>query len=81
MKRMRKDCYQFQIWFRIIYLLPILKQNVLYKFFCKKEDAIWHKEYQLLVESTDKSLYGSEMIPLPTPQCVVFYNGTADNTG
>ena len=78
MKRMRKDCYQFQIWFRIIYLLPILKQNVLYKFFCKKEDAIWHKEYKLLVESTDKSLYGSEMIPLPTPQCVVFYNGTAD---
>ena len=36
------------------------------------------QEYQLLVESTDKSLYGSEMIPLPTPQCVVFYNGTAD---
>ena len=35
------------------------------------------QEYQLLVESTDKSLYGSEMIPLPTPQCVVFYNGTA----
>ena len=34
------------------------------------------QEYQLLVESTDKSLYGSEMIPLPTPQCVVFYNGT-----
>ena len=30
------------------------------------------------MESTDKSLYGSEMIPLPTPQCVVFYNGTAD---
>ena len=56
----------------------ILKQNALYKFFCKKEDAIWHKEYQLLVESTDKSLYGSEMILLPTPQCVVFYNGTAD---
>ena len=36
------------------------------------------QEYQLLVESTDKSLYGSELIPLPTPQCVVFYNGTAD---
>ena len=36
------------------------------------------QEYQLLVESADKSLYGSEMIPLPTPQCVVFYNGTAD---
>ena len=36
------------------------------------------QEYQLLVESTDKSLYGSEPIPLPTPQCVVFYNGTAD---
>ena len=36
------------------------------------------QEYQLLVESTDKSLYGSELIPLPTPQCVVFYNGIAD---
>ena len=36
------------------------------------------QEYQLLVESMDKSLYGSELIPLPTPQCVVFYNGTAD---
>ena len=30
------------------------------------------------MESTDRSLYGSELIPLPTPQCVVFYNGTAD---
>ena len=37
MKRMRKDCYQFQIWFRIIYLIPVLKQNVLYKFSCKKD--------------------------------------------
>ncbi len=36
------------------------------------------QEYQLLVESMDKSLYGSELIPLPTPQCVVFYNGIAD---
>ena len=36
------------------------------------------QEYQLLVESTDRSLYGRELIPLPTPQCVVFYNGTAD---
>ena len=43
MKRMRKDCYQFQTWFRIIYLIPVLKQNVLYKFSCKKEDAIWQK--------------------------------------
>ncbi len=36
------------------------------------------QEYQLLVESMDKSLYGSELIPLPTPQCVVFYNGIVD---
>ena len=36
------------------------------------------QEYQLLVESSDKSLYGSELISLPTPQCVVFYNGTED---
>ena len=36
------------------------------------------QEYQLFVEGTDKSLYGSELIPLPTPQCVVFYNGIAN---
>ena len=36
------------------------------------------QKYQLLVESTDKSLYGSELITLPTPQCIVFYNGTTD---
>ena len=36
------------------------------------------QEYQLLVESMDKSLYVSELIPLPTPQCVVFYNGIVD---
>ena len=47
MKRMRKECYQFQIWFRIIYVIPILKQNVLYKFSCKKEDAIWQKRKRL----------------------------------
>lgn len=36
------------------------------------------KEYQMFVESADKSLYGSEQIMLPTPQCIVFYNGTKD---
>lgn len=36
------------------------------------------QEYQMLIEQTDKSLYGSELITLPTPQCVVFYNGTKE---
>ncbi len=36
------------------------------------------QEYQMLIEQTDKSLYGSELISLPTPQCIVFYNGTKD---
>ena len=36
------------------------------------------QEYQMLVESASSSLYGSKLIPLPTPQCVVFYNGTEE---
>lgn len=34
------------------------------------------QEYQNLLEQAEQSLYGSKQIPLPTPQCVVFYNGT-----
>lgn len=33
------------------------------------------EEYQKLVEQAEKSLYGTSRIMLPTPQCVVFYNG------
>lgn len=33
------------------------------------------QEYQVLIERAEKSLYGSAQITLPTPQCVVFYNG------
>lgn len=33
------------------------------------------EEYQRLVEQAEESLYGSVRIPLPTPQCIVFYNG------
>lgn len=33
------------------------------------------QEYQTMVEQAEKSLYGSGRIMLPTPQCVVFYNG------
>lgn len=33
------------------------------------------QEYQLFVEQTEKSLYGGKQILLPTPHCVVFYNG------
>ena len=32
----------------------------------------------MLVESASSSLYGNKLIPLPTPQCVVFYNGTEE---
>lgn len=36
------------------------------------------QEYQNFLEQAEYSLYGSKQIPLPTPQCVVFYNGTQD---
>ncbi|MBQ1171779.1 MAG: hypothetical protein IIX48_04165 [Lachnospiraceae bacterium] len=36
------------------------------------------QEYQMFVESASSSLYGNKLIPLPPPQCVVFYNGTEE---
>ena len=33
------------------------------------------QEYQKLIEAVDISLYGTRQLTLPTPQCVVFYNG------
>lgn len=33
------------------------------------------QEYQTVIEKAEKSLYGTGQISLPTPQCVVFYNG------
>ncbi len=33
------------------------------------------QEYQLVIEKAERSLYGCGQITLPTPQCVVFYNG------
>lgn len=33
------------------------------------------QEYQTVVERAEQSLYGTSQITLPTPQCVVFYNG------
>ncbi len=33
------------------------------------------EEYQKLIEQAETSLYGTKRISLPTPQCVVFYNG------
>lgn len=33
------------------------------------------QEYQTVVERAERSLYGTTQIMLPTPQCVVFYNG------
>lgn len=33
------------------------------------------QEYQMMIERARESLYSTEMIVLPTPKCVVFYNG------
>ena len=33
------------------------------------------QEYQTVIEKAERSLYGTGQISLPTPQCVVFYNG------
>ena len=33
------------------------------------------EEYQKAVEQAEESLYGTKRISLPTPQCIVFYNG------
>ena len=34
------------------------------------------QEYHKVVEQAQESLYSSRLISLPTPQCIVFYNGT-----
>ncbi len=36
------------------------------------------QEYQTVIEQAERSLYGTGQISLPTPQCVVFYNGTKE---
>lgn len=36
------------------------------------------QEYQGIIEKAQESLYGSKQILLPTPHCVVFYNGKQD---
>lgn len=36
------------------------------------------QEYQTVIERAEKSLYGAGLISLPTPKCVVFYNGTKE---
>lgn len=36
------------------------------------------QEYQTVIEQAEKSLYGMGLICLPTPKCVVFYNGTKE---
>lgn len=33
------------------------------------------QEYQKVIEEAKESLYGERQIQLPTPQCIVFYNG------
>lgn len=33
------------------------------------------EEYQRLVEQAEMSIYGTKRVILPTPQCIVFYNG------
>lgn len=36
------------------------------------------QEYQMVIEQAQESIYGSGLIALPTPRCVVFYNGQKD---
>lgn len=36
------------------------------------------QEYQMLLEKAEESVYGAREIMLPTPRCVVFYNGTRE---
>ena len=36
------------------------------------------QEYQTVIEKAERSLYGTGQISLPTPQCVVFYNGAKE---
>ena len=36
------------------------------------------QEYQMVIEKAEKSLYGTGQITLPTPQCIVFYNGVKE---
>lgn len=36
------------------------------------------QEYQMVIERSQESIYGSGLIALPTPRCVVFYNGQKD---
>lgn len=36
------------------------------------------QEYQTVIERAERSIYGSGRISLPTPQCVVFYNGAKE---
>lgn len=38
-------------------------------------------EDQKLLEQVEQGRYGSRQIPLPIPQCVVFYNGTLRESG
>ena len=33
------------------------------------------EEYQKVVEQAEESIFGTKQICLPTPQCIVFYNG------
>ncbi|MCM1050263.1 MAG: hypothetical protein NC433_17775 [Clostridiales bacterium] len=36
------------------------------------------EEYQKFVDKAESSMYGTKMVSLPTPRCVVFYNGTKE---
>lgn len=36
------------------------------------------QEYEKIIARRKQNVYGSKMITLPTPQCIVFYNGSRD---
>ena len=39
------------------------------------------KQYNKYIRTNDMNIYGSRLLPLPTPRCVVFYNGQRDMPG
>lgn len=51
----------------------------LFRFLFEKDrEALLKQEYQMVAERAERSIYGTGQISLPTPQCVVFYNGTKE---
>lgn len=39
------------------------------------------KQYNKYIKANDMNIYGNRLLPLPTPRCVVFYNGNREMPG